>query len=272
MSTWAKVLLDSVNPFNGKRLTTLELNYPYIIHGEFMTHCAFARNGASTRAIPTRRLIQKVLDDPFYPARFPKSAEPDRGMSPDGFLPTDGQEHAASRLVWQQGVENAVSMATELSRLGVHKQIASRPLMPFMHQRMIVTATEFENFLNLRRHKDAQQEIQDLANAVGHALDESKPIERLEHLPLVVEDLPVERRFIVSAFRCARISYLQHDGKIDAEKDYARGLDLLSAGHMSPFEHQGIAEDVPRGHPSGKFRGWVQFRKTIKGEDVWVPR
>lgn len=171
MGTWAKVILDSVNPATGKRLTTLELNYPYIIHAEFMTHCMFARNGASTRAIPTRKLIQRVLEDPFHPARFPRTSSPDRGMSPDGFLDPVSREHATARLTWQQALESAVQTATELSRLGVHKQIASRPLLPFMHQRMIVTATEWTNFFNLRRHSDAQQEIQDLANAMWECME-----------------------------------------------------------------------------------------------------
>jgi hypothetical protein len=40
---------------------------------------------------------------------------------------------------------------------------------------------------------------------------------------------------------------------------------LLEQGHMSPFEHQAIA-----GEPNefyGNFKGWVQYRKTLKGEN-----
>lgn len=271
MSTWAKIILDSVSPYNGKRLTTLEVNYPYIIHGEFMTHCAFARNGASTRAIQTRRLIQRVVDEPFIPTKFPRTANPDRGMSPDGFHEVGSNEHEQAKILWVLGVENAVRLSSELANLGVHKQIASRPLLPFMYQRMVVTATEFENFINLRTDSNAQEEIQVLARCIRDVLTESTPVERTQHLPFVQEGELLVDPYIVSAFRCARISYLQHDGKIDARKDYERGLDLLRNGHMSPFEHQGTAVLRSAEWASGKFRGWQQYRKTLHGEAVWVP-
>ena len=61
----AKIIADSIN--NGNRLTTMQLTHPRIIHAEFNTHCMFARNASSSRAIPFDKMVQRVIDDPFIP-------------------------------------------------------------------------------------------------------------------------------------------------------------------------------------------------------------
>src|SRR3954463_15005916 len=62
----AKVILDSISPF-GKRLTTFVLTYPRFVHAEFMTHRAFSRNAASSRAIPAWKIRRSVRMDPAMP-------------------------------------------------------------------------------------------------------------------------------------------------------------------------------------------------------------
>lgn len=266
--TWARVVLDSLHPENGARLTTLELNYPYIIHAEFMTHCAFARNAASSRAIRTSKMIKAVQSDPFIPRRFPRTANPDLGMNPDGFL--EGDEAAEAERAWMEAMDWGLNGARVLSGLKVHKQIASRVLMPFMHIRTLASATEWENFYNLRSDSNAQDQIQDLAISMSYAMGSSVPVPRRHHLPFILEGEPED--FMASAGRCARISYLQHNNSIDMAKDIERGLSLKKSGHMSPFEHQGIADpDARADSVSGKFRGWTQFRKTLSNEAIWRP-
>lgn len=269
--TWARVVLDSLHPENGVRLTTLELNYPYIVHAEFMTHCALSRNAASSRAIRTSKMIKNVQADPFIPRRFPRTADPDLGMNPDGYWDLGSQQHMAAYLAWDTGFKHAVATSMELARIGVHKQVASRPLAPYMHIRTLTTATEWDNFFNLRLDSNAQDQIQDLAVAMSEAVGSSVPVPRRLHLPFMLPGEPED--FTASAGRCARISYMQHDGKVDLTKDLARGEGLLRSGHMSPFEHQGIAEEGTRADAwSGKFRGWTSYRKTIPGEAVWIPK
>ncbi len=80
----------------------------------------------------------------------------------------------------------------------------------------------------------------------------------------------------VSVGRCARVSYLTHDGKRDLAQDVRLHDQLLAAGHMSPFEH--VAGPMNKdefdywyaGHAAGafcgNFRGWVQYRKLIPHE------
>lgn len=279
MSTYARVILDSVHPVNGVRITTLELNYPYIIHAELMTHCIFSRNASSLRAIKTKNIVERVKADPFIPERFPRTARPDKGMEPDGYWPVGSDEHMRANFAWGYAMHNAIATALELSRLGVHKQIASRPLAPYMYQRTLVTATEWENWDNLRgatRDTGAQDQIQELARAMYSARVESTPVARGYHLPFYTgfEDDTVDLvdPFMVSAGRCARISYLNHEGQAQPEKDEALGKRLLTSGHMSPFAHLGLADPEQRADTWSKnFRGWVNYRATIPGEAVWRP-
>ena len=65
----AKVILDSVSPA-GKRITTLQLKYPRFIHSEFMTHRAFSRNAASSRAIPVLKRLDMMCQDPVIPLEW----------------------------------------------------------------------------------------------------------------------------------------------------------------------------------------------------------
>jgi len=70
----------------------------------------------------------------------------------------------------------------------------------------------------------------------------------------------------ISSARCARVSYLTHDGKRDPIEDVKLADRLLENGHMSPFEHAArCAEDT---QPFGNFNGWQQYRKLIPDEAV----
>jgi len=72
----------------------------------------------------------------------------------------------------------------------------------------------------------------------------------------------------VSAGRCARLSYLTHEGKRDLQADVDlcdrlinRTDDVL---HASPLEH--VAQCFSASHRSGPFRGWSQYRKEFSNE------
>jgi hypothetical protein len=85
------------------------------------------------------------------------------------------------------------------------------------------------------------------------------------HLPLVQDDersMPIEELKKVSAARCARVSYLTHDGKRDIEKDIELCERLRSDRHLSPFEH--VATPSSEADLHANFRGWVQMRKEIE--------
>jgi hypothetical protein len=72
----------------------------------------------------------------------------------------------------------------------------------------------------------------------------------------------------VSVARCARVSYLTHDGKRDLIKDLELHSMLMVQEplHASPAEHVAMALDAPE--PSGNFRGFKQWRKFFSNENV----
>jgi len=67
---------------------------------------------------------------------------------------------------------------------------------------------------------------------------------------------------IISAARCARVSYLNHEGTRDLMKDLRLGLQLIRDHHWSPLEH--VAEMANDDKYVGNFRGWIQLRKLLE--------
>jgi thymidylate synthase ThyX len=259
----ARIILDSLNP-TGQRLTTFELYYPRMVHAELMTHRIFSRNAASSRAIPIERFIKQVMEDPAMPVWWGKNQA---GMQAREELVGDAKGAAIAK--WLEARDLMVLKAKELSALGVHKQIANRLLEPWQFIGVLVSATSVGNWFNLRRHPDAQPEIQHLANLMWHAYFTSVPTQLYYgdwHLPYVREEekgsLDVATKLSVA--RCARISYLNHDGVRDVEKDLLLHDRLRESGHWSPFEHCAMA--VGPEEQSGNFRGFRQYRKMFRDE------
>jgi thymidylate synthase ThyX len=299
----AKVLADSRSPA-GHRLTTLEATFPRFVLAEFNTHRVFSRNSASSRAIPIAKQLRRVLDDPYVPIEF-GSNQP--GMQAGPAL--GGEKRNAAEAEWLRARDDAVRHVLALIAgpeafgaeddlreilgqveeairdksqpaewLNVHKQVANRLLEPFMWHTVIVTATEWDNFWNLRCHPDAQPEIRLVAETMRDTMEASEPEELAEgewHLPLVrPEDrdqvTSIEDLIKVSAGRCARISYLTHAGKRDLDADIQLHDRLLESGHMSPLEHPArplTPSELEAGEWSGNFRGWRSYRKEIAGEE-----
>lgn len=264
MKITAKVLADSVNGMLGTRLTTLELRYPRYIHAEFMTHRVFSRNASSSRAIPINKQIDAVEAQPVMPLEW-GSNKP--GMQAGEPISRIAQTEAEG--IWVQALNDAVGAARKLKDLGVHKQIVNRLLEPFAHITVIMTATEFNNFFDLRISPLAQPEIQELAKKMKKAMDESTPIISYGgyvHAPYVTANERAvyndDNLCMISAARCARVSYLNHDGlEPDVAKDYMLAQRLREDRHASVFEHQAFPMETAEW--SNNFRHWLQFRATL---------
>lgn len=278
----AKVIEDSLSD-EGIRLTTMELRYPRPIHSELMTHRVFSRNASSSRAIPVWKLIRDVLADPFIPYSFGRNRP---GMQ--SHEEATGLRRFLAKMVWLAAMYVVVAFAWLMAKLGIHKQIVNRMIEPWSHITVVVTSTEWENFFKLRRHADAEPHIHVLADVIWMAMDESEP-KLLSpgqwHLPYVMDDerrLPIELQKDISAARCARTSYLTHDGRRpNTNDDLALCGRLVNADvfHASPFEHQATPDRkrvlfVPHGitqtdqwvrpHLHGNLIGWVQHRKEME--------
>ena len=78
----AKIIADSKNKF-GNRITTMIVTFPRIILAEFNTHRMFSRNSASSRAIPTLRMVQTLKENPFIPIAW---QEEHKGMQGTNYI------------------------------------------------------------------------------------------------------------------------------------------------------------------------------------------
>lgn len=279
----ATILADSISPA-GIRLTTMELIYPRFIHSELMTHRVFSRNASSSRAIPTKRAIQMIRNNPSVPASW-RMNQP--GMQ--GYVVAPLAVALAAQDVWLRAMESAISYAEEMDALGIHKQVVNRLTEPFSHIKVVLTSVYWDNWDGLRNHHAADPTIEALAKAVHEARANSTPVLLQPgewHLPYITAEertkyhTGVLRKF--SAARCARVSYNNHDGsKTDPEKDIALHDALLIEQpiHASPAEHQATPDELntkfggmggrwanPNLH--GNLTGWVQYRKTLPNENL----
>ena len=257
----AKIILDSINT-SGNRLTTFELSYPRFIHSEVMTHRVFSRNAASSRAIPNKKLIESVINDPVQPVFWGQNKA---GMQAVAEI-SDPME--AGRL-WNEALTLMLYYSDQLSEIGVHKQLANRLLEPWTYITTIVTATEYDNFFQLRCSAEAQPEIKKIADMMLEAYNSSTPDfypYGYWHIPFIrkqEQSLPKSQRLKLSVARCARVSYLTHEGERSSRsKDYDLHDMLKQSGHWSCFEHQAYALDTS--DASGNFNGWQQYRKTLE--------
>lgn len=315
----AKSLLASAHAIdNGApRIDSLLLRNPRWIHAEGRTHRLFSLgertyelatpsimedhdrsiNASSSRAIPVKKLIQDVMDDPAIPIYWGANKP---GMQAHEEL--KGQARVDAESEWMLAMEAAIKSAKVLEKIGAHKQIINRLLEPFSHINVVVTSTQWANFLYLRDHQDAEPHMAMLARAIRKAIFEAEP-QKLKpgewHLPLVDDNwmeyecptsgagqILVRNGLKLSVARCASTSYLTVDG-LDMTMDRATALHDKLVGmdplHASPCEHQAKVDVYNPDHvgPYGEWRtgrwsnehlagnlgpGYIQYRKTLKGE------
>jgi len=261
----AQIICDSVNPV-GDRLTTWILKFPRFILSEFNTHRVISKNSSSSRAIPLERIIKDIQTNPAMPEFWGKNQ---KGMQAFEEL---GEKEKGRALVWWGSARNqAIDHALELHKLGVHKQIVNRLLEPWMHQTVLCTGTDWENFFALRAHEAAQPEFRKLAQLMLQLYNDHTP-KSLNvnewHIPFgdkYCDDLTLEQQIKICTARAARVSYNNFEGDINFDKDFALHDNLLESGHLSPFEH--CASALPDSRRVGNFQGWLQYRKTLPNEN-----
>lgn len=140
----AEILADSLSP-QGNRLTTMKITFPRFILAELNTHRMFSRNSASSRAIPFKKMVKMVEENPFIPIAWQRDH---KGMQGTEYL--EGTLADSCESDWLKSRDNAVLMAKSINHQGATKQLCNRLLEPFMWHTVIVTATEWENFFKLR--------------------------------------------------------------------------------------------------------------------------
>lgn len=294
-----KVIADSVNEFNGKRLTTFEIEYPRIILSEFNTHRMLSKNSSSSRAIPENAMLDHLSANYFSPSAW---AENRAGMTAGVRLSNEDSEKATQ--VWKNALDEVIVAVKMLYELKVHKQWANRLLEPFQIMKTVVSGTEWENMFYLRNHPDAQPEFQLLAEKMEEAYDISTPVTLREgdwHLPYYgsgywingeSKDL-LEDAIKISVSCCAQTSYRKQDDTLEKANVVFDRLNIGSStdpAHASPLEHCGTPITMNKadyfvdpedwqegvtalhrqlGWMSGNLAGWVQYRQLINNHTKW---
>lgn len=279
----AKILADSIAVGAERepdvRLTTMEVTFPRFILAEFNTHRVFSRNSASSRAIPVEKRIAQVRENPFVPEAFTKNK---KGMQADDVL--DRIDADFARAIWLDAAEEAAKKAEALMEYGVHKQHANRILEPYAWHTVVVSATEWQNFFNLRTHKAAQPEMQITAKLMLATYEASMPhvVQPDDwHLPYTTEEereADIALAIKMSVVRCAAVSFERQYTERTREQIEQRHDEMRKLAHWSPFEHQarvitdGEAWGQYLGHDFiGNFRNpWEQYRKHFRDEAVWT--
>ena len=275
MTIEAKIIAHSVHALSGKDIITYSLRFPRFILPEMNTHKMLSKNASSSRAIPVKKQISLVREDMAIPIAF---AANKAGMQArETFGPF---KQWLSRVIWRSAGYSALFFATLMDKLNIHKQYANRIMEPYAHISVVITGTDWDNFFALRFHGMAQPEFAQLAKQMYYAKENSIPkvLKVGEwHLPYVSEDekcgckFSIDELLKMSAARCARVSYLTHEGKTpiysEDEKLFIRLVGSQPI-HASPTEHQAqVAADVEL--KSGNFNGgWIQHRKLLPNENI----
>ena len=257
----AKVICDSISE-TGKRITTFELEYNRYIHAELLTHRMLSKNCSSSRAIPIQKMLGYIENNMALPVYL--------GRNKSGMQAVEEIEYKDEAVsIWKDSFYQVEDSINKLLDLKVHKQIANRLTEPYQMMKVVVTATDWDNFFNLRIDKDAQPELVMLADKMFNAMQDSKP-KMLKagqwHLPYVdsiesdekpivssrdndqyyfltdndgnnLGEIFLEDAIKISVASCAAVSYRTENMTLDkADKIFGMLINAETL-HSSPFEH-----------------------------------
>ena len=246
----AKVICDSISE-QGVRLTTFEIEYPRIVMSEFNTMRAISKNSSSSRAIPVSKMLEHTKSVNLKPIYF--------GSKKSGMQAGDeivGEDLQYAKSTWESALHSMVHSAKILDGCGVAKEVCNRLVEPFQLVKVVCTATDWDNFFNLRLHPDSDPNICMLAYKMYEAMQESKPIKLKAgewHLPYVTagwngkgemryadEDfnfIELEQAIKLSAASCASVSYRTEGMTLEKADKIFDMLIKAEVIHASPFEH-----------------------------------
>ncbi len=230
-----------------------------------------------------------IDNNPFVP-EFLHGEQP--GMQSGEPLSPGDAYHAAKIIAEMR--DYCLNKCLTLHELGLHKSLINYYLTPHAYATVLMTATEWANFFRLRIHPKAEKHFDKVARLIREAIRRSEPQQLVVgewHTPYIrpeelcnlrhhlgfVRDTYERGVNMISAGRCARLSYLTHDGK----RDFGADIDLCKrlidpkhddgtdddAIHASALEHT-VRCEVSADYRSGPLLGWHQFRKDFPRENV----
>ena len=245
--TKVKPLALSLSSVTGRKLATFEIEYQRYITAEVNTHRVLSKNSASSRAIPTARALSYEVAKPDVWTYNQSGMQGYNIMSAEDAIRCDE--------LWMQARDSVVEVVNEMTRLyNPHKQHINRLLEPWQMMKTVITGTEWDNFLELRNHPDAQPEFYHLAHQIEHYLDNGN-FTVLEpgqwHLPYVETrldkgvqkfynegiEISLEQAQRLSISCCAQVSYRNENRTQEKADELYKLFAEATPIHASPFEH-----------------------------------
>lgn len=280
----AEILAYTDNPDTGKPIITFRLKFHRYVVEQFLKHRVMSCNANSSRAMSVPKMNQWILDNPANPIFWGAQK---KGMQPDtghNALLSDIDEYSnyidlngmTNEEAWEDAKTHVMARALAYWEAGYHQQIPNRLTHCFQMANYIVTATEFDNFFNLRLHdKAAQSEISELARCMKLAIDSYTPQRPIKkngqhwHLPYIlqseIEALELDDLLILSSARCAIVSYNNHNTEnllsLDSAKKIYNHLINDNNPHLTPMEHQARIETLEESQLREKLTNFIKLQK-----------
>ena len=286
--TYAKVIEATKCTNTGAKIVTFEMYFPRFILAEQNTHRKKSRNTGSSRAIPVLRMLLSLMKVPVIPLFW--------GLNKSGMQSAETMpkwKAILCHILWRSHAWFTYLIVFLLAKLGLHKEWSNRLLEPHTYIRQVMTATEWQNYLHLRLHDDAQPEIillalmveeelnrLDLTNSYRKVSNKGYEADAFQwHLPYISEDERTKfRKFPfylakLSASRCARTSYLTQEGMVPNPEREIKTFKMLAESvpiHASPLEHQAYPAQQ-KDTRSRNFDGFIQYRAYYEEKEFGAP-
>lgn len=268
----ARVIAKSISAVTGKTITTVEAEFPRPILAEFNTHNAISKNSSSSRAVPVPKMLAQVREHTALLARYGAANKgmQDAGVH-DALIDYLGSELTPEDF-WIEAAHTASFFAETYHEAGYAKQVCNRLIEPFQMMKVVMTATEWNNFFWLRDHGAADPTIEQLAQVIKEAIDGAEAVElqpgewhtpyynsgywkpsllqttagNSEAFSVVVDSFghTLEHALTISSSCCAQVSFRAIDDTVEKAKGVVAKLNLNGEEpdqpvHASPLEHQG---------------------------------
>ena len=286
----AEIVAHSLS-LQGDELISVLCTFPRIILSEMNTHRMLSKNTSSSRAIPFKKMVEAVQNDPFIPIAWQKEHT---GMQGSEYLTpnTKDLDYESLERDWLQARDFAVQVASELNDngegFGVTKQLCNRLLEPFMWTTMLITGSKegWHNFFNLRcpsyfgrwkswketcensgtifeapllerlQNNDGQAEIHimDLAEKIYDAMNESTP-KQLQagewHIPFE-DKIPFVGNLITT---------------IDSNNTYWKDYDIQNKVKISTAMAAHTSYTIVGGEAVKSYEKWIELHDKLVAYD-----
>lgn len=268
----ARIVAKSKSAHSDTIITTWEYDAPKCILAELNTHNMLVKNAQSSRAVPVKKVIEQIRNNPVTPVHW--------GSNQAGMVAGEEINQSIAMRTWDGGgyihdrdsawkeTADTIAELMELwSDAGYHKQIVNRIGEAFTMVRGVITGTEIDNFFHLRYHKDADPYIQELAKCMWEAYEQAETEVLYEgqwHMPYYGDgywkpngshtyggtDLDINRHTLEFALKCSsaacgQVSYRKLDL---SEETVDRVWNRLMTGdiiHASVTGHQATPMKEP---------------------------